>query len=218
MRQTQLIICAALVAAAVLSGCKSDEPAAQNGSNYASRGTSGRGSTPRAADLSLPSGTSIDISLTTPLTSETASVGDAWTGTVRNASVVDGRNVIPAGSLVAGTVTSVTTAQKGDRAMLDLELTSVTVGDRNYRVRGSMESVVAGSTRARNLGAIGATTVAGAVIGHAVGCSRKGTIIGGLLGAGAGAAAVSRTRGYQVELKEGTALTFTTNESVAVRP
>ncbi len=218
MRHAPLILSAALIAAAVLSGCKSDEPAAQNGTNYTSPGTTRGTTTHRAADLSLPSGTQIDILLNTPLTSETANVGDSWTGSVRNASVLDGRNVIPAGSLVAGTVTSVTTAQKGDRAMLDLELTSVTVGDRNYRVRGSMESVVAGSTRARNLGAVGATTVAGAVIGHAVGGSRKGTVIGGLIGAGAGAAAVSRTKGYQVELKQGTALTFTTNEAVAVRP
>ena len=210
MRQAHLICSAALVAVAFLSGCRSDQATAQSG---ASGGSSTRG----AADVNLPSGTSLDVTLTTPLTSETGRVGDAWTGALRDAIVLDGRNVLPAGSLVAGTVTSVTPARKDDRAMLDLELTSVTVGDQHYRVRGSMESVVAGSTRARNLGAIGATTAAGAVIGHEVGGS-KGTVVGGLIGAGAGTAAVSETKGWQVVLKEGTSLTFTTNEALAVRP
>jgi hypothetical protein len=210
MRHAHFACGAMLVAAAFLSGCRDDQATTQNG---ASSGSSARG----ASDVSLPSGTSLDVSLTTPLTSESARVGDAWTGVVRNAIVLDGRSVLPAGSLVAGTITSVTAARKGDRAMLDLELTSVTVGDEHYRVRGSMESVVAGSTRARNLGAVGATAVAGAVIGHEVGGS-NGTVVGGLIGAGAGAAAVSQTKGWQVVLKEGTALTFTTNEAFAVRP
>lgn len=210
MRHVRIICSAAFVAAALLSGCRDDRATAQNGA-------SGGPSSHRAADLNLPSGSSLDVTLTTALTSEDARVGDAWTGSVRNAKLLDGRDVVPAGSLVAGTVTSVTPAHPGDRAMLDLELSSVTVGDQHYRVRGSMEPVVAGSTRARNLGAIGATTLAGAVIGHQVGGS-NGTLVGGLIGAGAGAAAVSQTKGWQVVLKGGTPLTFTTNEAFAVRP
>jgi len=211
MRQVPLILSVALLAATVLSSCKGDESAARNGA-----GSSHSGSM-HAADLTLPSGTSLDITLNTPLNSETANVGDAWSGSVRSASMVDGRSVIPAGSRVAGTVTSVTTAHRGDRAMLDLELSSVAVGDDHYRVRGSMESVIAGSTRARNLGAIAATTVAGAVIGHAIDGSSTGTVVGGVVGAGAGAVAVSETKGYQVALKAGTPLTFTTTEALAVR-
>lgn len=214
MRHSHFIFSVALVAAAVLSGCRNGEQAAQNGTSKASSQTSAN----RVADLTLPSGTSIDVALSTTLSSESASVGDAWSGTVRNGSVLDGRNVIPAGSSVAGTVTSVKPARKGDRATLDLGLTSISVGDRTYRIHGTMESVIAGSTRARNLGAIGAATVAGAVVGHAVGGSNKGTVIGGLIGGAAATGAVSQTKGWQVVLKPGTALTFTTNEAVAVRP
>jgi len=212
MRHAHFISSVALVAATVLSGCRSGQQVAQNGTNK-----SNQTSNNRVAELTLPSGTSIDVTLATPLTSETASVGNAWTGSIRNASVIDGRNVILAGSSVAGTVTSVTPARKGDRAMLDLGLTSITVGDRSYRVRGSMESVIAGSTRARNLGAIGAATAAGALVGKAVSGSNKGTIIGAVVGGGAATGVVSQTKGWQVVLKEGTPLTFTTNESVAVR-
>jgi hypothetical protein len=186
-------------------------PAAQNGAASDNSGAV------HGAHLTLPAGTSLDITLNTSLTSESASVGDAWSGSVRSTSTVDGHSVIPAGSQVAGTVSSVTTAHKGDRAMLDLELSSVAVGNDHYRVHGSMESVIAGSTRARNLGAIAATTVAGAVIGHAIGGSGTGTVVGGVVGAGAGAVAVNETKGYQVALKAGTPLTFTTTEALAVR-
>ena len=207
MRHSHFIVSVALVAATVLGGCRSEEQ--QVAKTNTTHDT--------ARYLSVPSGTSIDITLATPLTSETASVGSAWTGSVRNASVLDGRDIIPAGSSVAGTVSAVTPARKGDRAMLDLGLTSITVDGHNYNVRGGMESVIAGSPRARNLGAIGAATVAGAVIGHQIDNSNKGTIIGAVVGAGAATAVVSQTKGWQVVLKNGTPLTFTTSEAVAVR-
>jgi hypothetical protein len=171
LRHARILCSAALLAAVALSGCRNDSATAQTGAF-------GGPASHRPTDLNLPSGTLVDVTLTTALTSENARVGDAWTGSVRNAKLRDGREVLPAGSLVAGTITAVTPARKGDRAMLDLEWTSATVGDQHYRVRGSMRSVVAG----------------------------------------AGAAAVSRTRGSQVVLKEGTVLTFTTNEALAARP
>jgi hypothetical protein len=209
MRHARFVIsCVALLAATVLSGCGTNQPVAQNGTSTAS--------SHHVAHVTLPSGTSIDIALATPLTSETAGVGSGWTGTTRNTSLLNGRSVIPAGSAVAGTVTGVKPAHKGDRAMLDLGLTSITIDGRSYRVNGSTESIIAGSTRARNLGAIGAATVAGAVIGHQINNSDKGTVIGGLVGAGAATAVVAESEGYQVVLKAGTPLTFTTNEALAV--
>jgi len=211
MRHAHLISGVALVAAAVLSGCRADQQVAQ------SDNTSDAKVTQRAAELKVPSGTSIDITLATHLTSETASVGSTWTGSTSGVSVVDGRNVIPTGSAVAGTVTGVRAAKKGNRAMLDLGLTSITIDGRSYDVHGTTEPVIAGSPRARNLGAIGAATVAGAVVGHAIGGSDKGTIIGGLIGGGAATGVVAKSKGYQVVLKEGTPITFTTTESVAVR-
>jgi hypothetical protein len=212
MRHAHFISSVALVAATVLGSCRPDGQVAQNDTN-----TSTSASTRRAGELTLPSGTSMDVTLATQLSSETAGVGDSWTGSIRNASIVDGRNVIPAGSSVSGTVSSVRPARKGDRAMLDLELTSVTVNGRNYRVRAGTEAVIAGSTRARNLGAIAGGVAAGALIGKAVSHSNKGTIIGGLIGGGAATGAVSQTKGWQVVLKQGTLLTFTTDQAVAVR-
>ena len=201
MRYPLWISLFALAATVALSGCRNNQQAAQNTDN----GTA-------ASHVTVPSGTSLEVTLGTGLSSETASVGSAWTG-----SVLNGRDGIPAGSAVRGTVSVVRAARKGDRAMLDLALTSITVGDHRYPMHGSTDAIIAGSTRARNLGAIGVATAAGAIVGHAIGGSGKGTLIGAIVGGGAATGAVSQTKGWQVVLKTGTPLTFTTSEAVAVR-
>jgi hypothetical protein len=199
MRYSLFVPIVALVALGAISGCRSDEPAAQDTSSS-------------VAHVTVPSGTSIEVTLGTNLTSENATVGDAWTGSVSN-----GTDGIPAGSTVSGTVSAVKAAEKGDRAMLDLKMTSVTVNGHNYPVNGGMESVVAGSTRARNLGAIAGSAAGGALIGKAVSGTTKGAIVGGVIGGGVATGVVAASDGYQVELKSGTSLTFTTSEAVAVR-
>ena len=199
MRHSHWFFIVALVAAAGLSGC--NEPkVAQKGTESPSN------------SLTVPSGTSLDVTLGTALSSETASAGTAWSGTV-----VNGQAGIPAGSSVAGTVISVKPAKKGDRAMIDLGMTSLEISGRRYAVHGSTEAIVAGSTRARNLGAIAGSAAAGALIGQAVSGSTKGTIAGAVVGGGVATGVVAASDGYQVVLKPGIALTFTTSEAVAVR-
>ncbi len=189
-----------VAATVVLSGCRNDQQAGDD------LGAS------RVAHRTVPSGTSLEVTLGTGLSSENASVGDGWNG-----SVLNGQDGIPAGSAVTGTVSGVRAAQKGNRAMLDLGLTSITIAGHRYTVHGSTEAVIAGSPRARNLGAIGAATAAGALVGNAVGGSGKGTLIGAIVGGGAATGVVSQTKGWQVVLKSGTPLTFTTSQAVAVR-
>jgi len=84
-------------------------------------------------------------------------------------------------------------------------------------VHGSTEAIVAGSTRARNLGAIAGSAAAGALIGKAVTGSTEGAVAGAVVGGGVATGVVAASDGYQVVLKSGTALTFTTNEAMAVR-
>jgi len=201
MRYPLWISLIALAAAVGMAGCRNDQ---QNTANNAS--------TARVATLNLPSGTSIDVTLGTTISSKDAGVGDAWTGSVSN-----GREGIPAGSVASGTVSAVKAAQKGDRAMLDLALSSITVEGHRYSVHGSTEAIVAGSTRARNLGAIAGSAAGGALIGKAVSGTGKGALIGGLIGGGVATGVVASSDGYQVVLKQGTPLTFTTSQAVAVR-
>jgi hypothetical protein len=172
---------------------------------------------PSTVGTLVPAGTAFNVTVNTKISTETANEGDAWQGVVKEAIVVDGKTVVPAGAIVSGVVTKAIPAKKGDRATLDLAMRSVGVDGRNYDVSGGTEEIVAGSTRARNLGAIAGGAAAGALIGRAVGGDSKGGVIGGIIGGAAATGAVAASKGYQVVLKEGTDLTFTSTEGVRIR-
>ncbi len=172
---------------------------------------------PSTVGTLVPAGTAFNVTVNTQISTETANEGDAWQGVVKEAIVVDGKTVVPAGAIVSGVVTKAIPAKKGDRATLDLAMRSVEVDGRNYDVSGGTEEIVAGSTRARNLGAIAGGAAAGALIGRAVGGDSKGGVIGGIIGGAAATGAVAASKGYQVVLKAGTDLTFTSTEGVRIR-
>lgn len=162
--------------------------------------------------VTLAAGTPIDVAVALQLSSETAKVGDTWSGQVKENVIVGDRVVIPAGSTVSGIVSTVETAEKGSRASLGLAVQSVSVNGKSTAVNASTEPIVAGSTRARNLGAIAGGAAAGALVGKAVGGGGKGALIGGLIGGATATGAVAGSKGYQVVLKEGTVLTFNVSQ------
>jgi hypothetical protein len=166
--------------------------------------------------VTMAAGTSLKVEVTAAVTTETAQPGDAWSGTVKDNVIVGDRVVVPAGAVVNGVVRAATPAKKGDRAMLLLGVTSVNVDGRDIAVSGSTDSIIAGSTRARNMGAVAGGAAAGALLGRAIGGSGKGGLIGGLIGAAGTAAVVANTKGYQVAIKPGTEITFTTDHAVTV--
>jgi hypothetical protein len=124
---------------------------------------------------------------------------------------------LPAGSVVHGTVIDAKPAQAGDRALLALELTSIDAFGKTYPVSGTMDPIVAGSPRVRNVGAIVGGTAAGALIGKAVG-GGKGSLVGGLIGGAAAGGAVARSKGFEVVLKPSSTVTFTLAKDAVVRP
>jgi hypothetical protein len=118
---------------------------------------------------------------------------------------------------VTGVVSGVKGAQKGSRAFLVLAVRSVDVNGKSYSMSATADSMVAGSTRARNVGAVAGGAAAGALLGKAIGGSGKGALIGGLIGGAAATGAVASSKGYQVEVKEGAEVTFNVNNSVVMR-
>jgi hypothetical protein len=153
---------------------------------------------PSNPGVAMPAGTGIKITVNAQISSETAKPGDAWTGTVSAPVVIGMAAPIPAGSTVSGVVLASEGAEKGSRAFLVLGVRSIDVGGTSHAVHATADSIIAGSTRARNLGAIAGSAAAGALIGKAVGGSNKGALIGGLIGAAAGTGAVAKSKGYQV--------------------
>jgi hypothetical protein len=164
--------------------------------------------------LTVPVGTVIDVQLSQTLSSETAHAGEPWQGSVTIPVYVDGREVIPSGSVLNGVVVRAEKAQQGSRARLELRVTSVRIGDRQTSLSAYSDPVIAGSPRARNLGAIAGGAVAGALLGKATGNhAGTGAVLGGAIATGA----VATSKGYQVVLPDGARMKFFVDHDVAVR-
>ena len=173
---------------------------------------------PEPVGVTVPAGTAIKITFDQKVTSETArrrrhldrdrDGSRSWSAPMRR---------FPPAAKVHGVISGAAPAQKGSRAFLVLAVRSVEFDGQTHSVHASTDSIIAGSPRARNLGAIAGGAAAGALLGKAIGGGGKGALIGGLIGGAAATGAVSASKGYQVEMKEGAELTFTTNETVAIR-
>ena len=163
---------------------------------------------PAAPTATIAAGTGLKITVGAALSSETATIGQEWQGTVAEAVTVGNLAPFPAGSTVHGVVDGVKPAQKGDRAVLVLRITSIEANGKTHSLSATADSIIAGSTRARNVGTVAGGAAAGALIGRAVGGSGKGALIGGLIGGAAATGAVASTKGYQATVKEGAELVF----------
>ena len=170
-----------------------------------------------APSATVAAGTGVKVTMTTALTSETAQVGQEWSGAIAEPVIVGSMAPFPAGSTVHGVVDGVKPATKGDRAVLVLRVTSITANGKTHSISATSDSIIAGSTRARNVGAVAGGAAAGALIGRAVGGSGKGALIGGLIGGAAATGAVAKSKGYQVTVKEGAEMTFTLNKTATIR-
>jgi hypothetical protein len=197
------------------SGCKESSTEQASASPSGTSTSSSTGTSSRSSH-SLMSGTNINVTLGNTISSETASVGDAWHGTVTNNVEMQNGGMIPAGSEVSGVVTGAVGAKRGSRAMLDLGVRGIRVNGRDEKVTANGEAVIAGSTRARNLGAIAGGAAAGALIGKAVG-DGKNAAVGGIIGGATAAGVVAGSKGYQVVLKDGSVMSFTVSQTVAMR-
>jgi hypothetical protein len=162
---------------------------------------------PVAPSATVTAGTGVKITIGTALTSETATVGEEWIGQVAEAVTVGSMAPFPAGSVVHGVVAGVKPAAKGDRATLVLRVTSIEANGKTLEISATADSLIAGSTRTRNVGAVAGTAAAGALIGSAVG-GGKGALIGGILGGAAATGAAANSKGFQVTVKEGAELVF----------
>lgn len=170
-----------------------------------------------APSATVAAGTGLRITMNTALSSETATMGQSWSGSIAEAVVVGSMAPFPAGSVVHGVVDGVKPAVKGDRAVLVLRVTSIEANGKTHSISATSDSIVAGSTRARNVGAVAGGAAAGALIGRAVGGSGKGALIGGILGGAAATGAVANTKGYQATVKEGAEMVFHVDRDTKLR-
>ena len=152
----------------------------------------------------IPVGTEFDVRLQTSLSSKTAQVEDRFEATTM-VDLVDerGRVLVPSGSVMRGVVSSVNKATRTDRkGSLTVAFNQITVGGRNYPMRGTVTEAIESSGIKGEIGRIGAGSAVGAIIGGIIG-GGKGALLGVLIGGGG---TIAATEGNDVELPVGTTL------------
>jgi len=150
--------------------------------------------------------------------SSTSSVEDPVRAHLSRSIVVHGQAVVPTGSRVTGVVTDATRSGRvKGRAHVAVRFESLVPAgsDERYPIRTSAVGRTAPGTKEKDAIEIGAPAAGGALIGALVG-GKKGALIGGAAGGGAGTAIVLSTRGKEVALVKGSALTLRLTEPVTV--
>ena len=155
------------------------------------------------AGLEIPSGSEVDVRLTTALTSDTAQVEDRVEATTMIDLYRGNELLVPAGSVMTGWVTSVDRASRTDRkGSLTVEFNRLRVNNRNYDIKAYVTQALESEGLKGEAGRIGAGSAVGAIIGGILG-GVKGAIAGILIGGGG---VIAATEGKDVHLPEGTVL------------
>ena len=151
----------------------------------------------------VPSGTELDVRLQNSLNSGTAQVEDRFEGTTLVDLNVNGRALIPAGSVMRGVVTSVEPGTRTNRtAKMTVSFDQVTVNGRAYPMRATVTEAIKGDGIKGELPRAGAGAAVGGIIGAVLG-GAKGALLGVLIGGGG---TIAATEGKEVELPQGTVL------------
>jgi hypothetical protein len=160
-------------------------------------------STTTTASSEVPAGTEIDVRLQNSLNSGTAKVEDRFEATTLVDLNVDGRTLIPAGSLMRGVVTAVEPGTRTNRtSKMTVSFDQVTVNGRSYPMRGTVTQAIEGEGIRGEAVRTGAGAAVGGILGAVLG-GGKGALLGVLIGGGGTLAA---TEGKEVELPQGTVL------------
>ncbi|MEO8681431.1 MAG: hypothetical protein ABI665_20450 [Vicinamibacterales bacterium] len=169
-------------------------------------------------EFTLPEGTRLNMRLQTAVASDTSRVEDPVEATLTDAVMVDGIEVLPAGSAVHGEVAAVDPAGKvKGRASLALRFTSIAVAGRDERTTiVARREYLAEATKGKDAAKIGIPAAGGAILGGILG-GKKGAAIGAGVGGGAGTAVVLSTSGDEVRLASGATLTVSTDQASEVR-
>jgi hypothetical protein len=159
----------------------------------------------------VPAGTGLTVALDQPLSSETARAEDRFTATVVDSVWLNGRVMIPAGSVVHGTVIDVDRAERPARGG-ELRLRSdylVSEDGRRIPMRSRVSEIDEGIDKSESGERAGYGALLGGLLGAIVGDGAKGALIGAAIGAAGG---IASTKGEEIRLPEGTLLTLTLEE------
>jgi hypothetical protein len=174
---------------------------------------------PTSREVTIPAGTQLTVMLDTAVGSDTSRVEEPVTAHLTRPIHVHGDTVLAEGSRITGVVTDATRSAKvKGRAHLAIRFDSLTPrgDDQRYAIQTAAIGRTAQGTKQKDALKIGAPAAGGAIIGALFG-GKKGALVGTAVGGGAGTAVVLSTRGQEVHLGKGAALTLKLTAPVTVR-
>ncbi len=163
--------------------------------------------------VAVPSGTSVEVSLQSSLSTETASTGQSFTAQTTEPIVIAGTTVAPSGTTVQGEVTKVTkpgNVDQGAEMALDFQHIVTKNGDTHQFIAAPITLKAASDTES-DIERLAAGTVAGGIIGG-IAKGGEGAAIGALVGAGAGGTWAVMTKGDHIVLEPGQKFLLETTE------
>ena len=173
---------------------------------------------PEPKKVTVPSGAVIPVRLIDAIDSATAQVGDTFHATLDSPIAVDGDVVVPAHYDVEGHVVNAQASGKfAGRALLELQLDRIKVGEKYYNIETDHFKQETGSRGKNTAAKVGGGAVAGAILGGIFG-GGKGAAIGSVAGAGAGGGVQAASQKPDIKLSSEKILTFTLQSPVTLVP
>jgi hypothetical protein len=168
-------------------------------------------------EITIPAGTTIRLRLGSTVSSRSSNVEDAVQATLRTPIIVNGVTVVPAGAAVSGYVSEARRSGRvKGRARVGVRFNALRISGTRYTMRTASIAREAPGTKKEDATKIGVGAGAGAITGAIAG-GKKGAAIGTAVGGGAGTGLVLATRGREVALPRGTAVTTRLTAPLTVR-
>lgn len=170
-----------------------------------------------APAATVPAGTSIALTLQQEISTKTAHAGSTFSARVTDPVVIDGREVLPAGARVTGSVLESKDAGRFGRSTLKLGFDRVTFEDgRSMPLAASLTQLGKGSAKKQG-GIIAGSAAGGALLGSVLGGSSE-ALLGAALGAAIAAGSIAAKPGESVTLPAGSVLTIGLDAPLDVPP
>ena len=178
-----------------------------------------RAEAPRVSPpVTLAVGTTFSATLQTPIATNKNQVGDAVTLQTTDPIMVSGKTVVPAGSVIHGEVTHVRDAGRLKGASeLTLRFTELELPNgKTYPIEADPYRQVIKGDGKETAAEIGGGAAVGSIVGGILG-GKSGALKGAAIGGAAGTGAVLATRGDEVRLGPGAAVTTKLTAPLTVR-
>jgi len=212
-----------LVVVAMTAACASGKPAEnavvtpEDGSAEKPSKVEASRLEPVLREVTIPAGTTLRLKLQSSVASDSSKVEDSVRAELRQPVSIDGHAVLPLGTEVVGTVTDVQRSGRvKGRARVAYRFNSLRTAGERYDITTTPLSHQAAATKGDDAKKIGVGAGAGAAIGALFG-GGSGAAKGAAIGGAGGTGLVLATRGKEVHVGPGAAVSTTLTAPLMVR-